>query len=73
MIDIVYRFDPNNVPPARAPRDAAEARLALEEGNEKFANLPRADQEGEHRDVMPLDARGYCQIEVRYHNIVWSG
>ncbi len=67
MIDVVYRFDPNNVPPARAPRDAMEARLALEEGNEKFANLARADQEGEHRNVIPLDARalGLSDIEGR--------
>ncbi len=39
MIEIVFRYDPDNPPNLDDPADAAEARLLLEEGNRAFAEL----------------------------------
>ncbi len=39
MIDIIFRYDPANMPPLRQPATPAEAQHQLEEGNREFAHL----------------------------------
>jgi carbonic anhydrase len=43
VIDIVYRYDPNQPAPEAAPETAAEARALLEQGNAIYANVVVAD------------------------------
>lgn len=58
MIDIVYRYDPNQPVPEAAPATAADARLLLEQGNAIYADVVVADAiEGEHvRRIIPVSA-----------------
>ena len=65
MIDIVFRIDPNNPPAARNIANAAQAREALEKGNEQFATLYQTD--GDRRVVIPLDAQALGISEVGGH------
>lgn len=59
MFEIVYRYDPDHPLPLNPPRDAAEARRRLEEGNRDFAHVfdgvPAA--RGVLRRIIPFDPR----------------
>lgn len=53
MLEIIYRYDPDNKEPAKPrPIDASEARDRLADGNKRFCDLVGDE---DHREVVPID------------------
>src|SRR5688572_19219820 len=55
MIDIVYRYDPNQPAPDPLPATPDEARLLLEEGNRFFAHMLDRAPDDDERIVRVLN------------------
>ena len=56
MIDIIYRYDPDNPNPEREPATPAEARALLESGNRSFAHALDGIGEGSVSRAIPVSA-----------------
>ena len=57
MLEIVYRYDPDQADQQDRPADAAEAVMRLVHGNEQFAGLWATDaSESARQEVIPFDA-----------------
>ncbi|MCU0839268.1 MAG: hypothetical protein MUE49_11185 [Rhodospirillales bacterium] len=60
MFEIVYRYDPEHPQAVSPPRDAAEARRRLEDGNRDFAHVfdgVMQSRKGALRRIVPFDPR----------------
>jgi carbonic anhydrase len=56
MIDIIYRYDPNNPNPEREPASPAEARVLLENGNRSFAHALDGIGDESVQRIIPVSA-----------------
>ena len=56
MIDIIYRYDPDNPNPERNPATPAEARALLENGNRSYAHALDGIGDGNVSRVIPVSA-----------------
>ena len=54
-IEIVYRLDPEAIPPH--PSDADEAKRVLEKGNERFASLASRGKTADVREIISINPR----------------
>ena len=59
MFDLVYRFDPNNLPSLKLPADAEQARLLLIQGNRDFAEMTDVRRTGRETRIIPFDPRAF--------------
>lgn len=69
MIDIIYRYDPQDQRPRPLPRTPVEARKRLEEGNRLFSELLLAEDQGKSHDprIIEYDFRALGLGEAAGH------